>query len=150
MFHNLQNAPEDSRGIVLYIRESLKASLCDDFTSDFSENVIVECTQADGEKLLIRLIYRRSKGTKENTAHLNKLVKEFSERRTKNKLLMGDFNFPKINWNTESCNASEQHPATQFLTAIKDAYLVQNQKTPTRFRQGKKMLLIWFLQTPKT
>ena len=138
MFHNLQNAPEGSRAIVLYVRESLKASLCDDFTSDFSENVIVECTQADGEKLLVGLIYRRTKGSKENTAKLNKLVKEFSNRGTKNKLLMGDFNFPEINWNTETSNVSENHPATQFLTAIKDAFLIQNQKTPTRFRQGQK------------
>ena len=138
MFHNLQNSSEEDRGVVLYVKSSLKASLCDDFRTVFAENVIVECTQNDGEKLFVGLIYKRTKGTNENTANLNNLLTEFSDHGAKNKLLMGDFNFPEIDWNTEICETSKNHPAAKFLKATKDAFLIQNQKLPTRYRKGQK------------
>ncbi|KAA0186305.1 hypothetical protein HAZT_HAZT005123 [Hyalella azteca] len=51
---------------------------------------------------------------------------------------MGDFNFPEINWVTERCEAGPNHIASQFLKTVKNCFLIQHQREPTRFREGEK------------
>ncbi len=55
---------------------------------------------------------------------------------------MGDFNYPDIDWNTESCRASENHPSTQFLKTCKDQFLIQHQKEATRYRVNQTPSLV--------
>ena len=51
---------------------------------------------------------------------------------------MGDFNFPTIIWRQGESGAGLDHPATKFLNATKDAFLLQHQTVPTRHREGQK------------
>ena len=134
-FHNLN---EEGRGIVLFIHNKLQPSLCTTISNDFSEHIITECKLQNNEKLLICLVYRRQDLPKENADNLNTLLEQISSYKATHKLIFGDFNYPELNWNTETSNASEQHIATKFLQATKDALLIQHQKTPTRFREGQR------------
>ena len=69
---------------------------------------------------------------------LNILLEHISQYKTSSKLIIGDFNFPEIDWELETCKVSENHIASRFLKATKDALLIQHQKSPTRFREGQK------------
>jgi hypothetical protein len=51
---------------------------------------------------------------------------------------MGDFNFPELDWNNEKSDAGPGHPATLFLKATKDTFLLQHQKLPTWYREGQR------------
>jgi len=48
-------------------------------------------------------------------------------------LVCGYFNYPDINWTTNSCG---NHCSKLFLDAVQDMYLFQHVETPTRFVQN--------------
>ena len=136
MFHNLQ---EEGRGIVLYVHNKLQPSLCSNIKSDFSEHLVVETKLNEGNgNLLICLVYRRQDLPKDNCDKLNALFETLSQHKAMHKLIVGDFNFPELDWITETSKASENHVATKFLKATKDSLFFQHQKTPTRYREGQR------------
>ena len=52
--------------------------------------------------------------------------------------ILGDFNFKEINWDLFNCNVNETQPAYKFLECVRDCYLFQHVKHPTRFRDGQE------------
>jgi hypothetical protein len=100
----------------------------------------VECTNEDddGKPFLLGLIYRSPNSDEENNQKLNALLLEAAELFPSRLCIAGDFNYPGINWTLEQSEAGPNHAATHFLKASKDAFLIQHQKDPTRFRQGQK------------
>lgn len=135
MFHNLQ---DEGRGVVLFIRQKLKPSLCNDITNSFSEKIIVECMISEGKTLLISLIYRRQDLPVSNAEKLNDLFEILAQRKATHKVVIGDFNYPQIDWHTESSTVSNDHIASKFLKASKDSFFYQHQITPTRHRVGQR------------
>ena len=81
IFHNLE---ERGRGLLLYVKDTLKPSLCQDFTSEYSEKLFVECAINDNESLLIGLIYRSpdDPNAKDNAEKLNKLFEIISTKKS--------------------------------------------------------------------
>ena len=51
-----------------------------------------------------------------------------------NLLMIGDFNYPEINWNEETCTRNDSHHASIFLEFWADNYLKQLVRQPTRYR----------------
>ena len=47
---------------------------------------------------------------------------------------MGHFNLREINWSLGETSVGEEHIATLFLESIRDSYLFQHVREPTRFR----------------
>ncbi|KAL8594440.1 hypothetical protein ACOMHN_018148 [Nucella lapillus] len=136
LFHTLE---QDGRGICLLIHKDLKPVVCDRVdTSAFREALFVECTTAGNSSLLVGLIYRSPSSSHENTSELNALLGKATEAATQDLLLIGDFNFPSIDWKQEISEVGPEQPATLFLKATQDAFLVQHQKDPTRYREGEK------------
>ena len=136
VFHNLGN---EGRGVALYVHNKLKPSLYTDIKNEFEEKIFVECKVADGGILLVGLIYRcQSDQHEEETAkRLNELFELVSKEKATHKLIMGDFNFPQLDWEREMSKASENHIASKFLEATKDNFFYQHQKTATRYRKGQ-------------
>ncbi|KAL8609449.1 hypothetical protein ACOMHN_037971 [Nucella lapillus] len=136
LFHTLE---QDGRGICLLIQKDLKPVVCDRVdTSAFREALFVECTTAGNSSLLVGLIYRSPSSNHENTSELNALLGKATEAATQDLLLIGDFNFPSIDWKQEISEVGPEQPATLILKATQDAFLVQHQKDPTRYREGEK------------
>ena len=73
-----------------------------------------------------------------NNVNLFKLLREVSENRYSHKLIMGDFNFPEIDWLDQSTSVSETHIASRFLENIRDCYLYQLVQENTRYRIGQE------------
>jgi len=120
---NLRN--KTGRDVALYIRDNIQANPVD-FKSEFSESVWLSTKLAGGDELLIGCVYRSSSGTGENNENLLKLLSEINGSNFSHILIMGDFNFEKINWNT--CIDFK------FIEKIRDCYLFQHITKPTRAR----------------
>ncbi|CAJ0965440.1 unnamed protein product [Ranitomeya imitator] len=81
----------------------------------------------NGNKILIGVCYKPPNIT-ESMESL--LLKQIDEAATHNEVLvMGDFNYPDINWETETC---ETHKGNRFLLITKKNYLSQLVQNPTR------------------
>ena len=80
---------------MLYTRETLSASLCDNLTGAGCEAVFVKvvCWQAE---LIIGVCYRCPCCSEQEQNNLFNALKELQNKRV---LIMGDFNYPNIDWN---------------------------------------------------
>jgi hypothetical protein len=137
LFHNLD---QDGRGICLHIQGDLKPAPSA-IKSDFQEAVFVDCKVSQDETLTVGLVYRSPNSSDDNNEKLNTTMVKIAESKPNHLIILGDFNFPEIDWQEEKCTASANHPATKFLKATRDAFLTQHQTTPTRFRQGQRPTL---------
>ena len=70
-------------------------------------------------------VYRSPNSTTENDVLVNELLSRMSEGRS-HIWVVGDFNCPEINWITESTSRDLNHPASLFMEAIRDSFLVQH------------------------
>jgi hypothetical protein len=85
--------------VVLYIKETLQATLKPDLTnSGFQESIWCE-VHSDQAAILVGLIYRCPSSAVINNGNLLKLISMAVQQcRRKILLIMGDFNYPEINF----------------------------------------------------
>ena len=137
-FHNLE---KEGRGVALYAREEMRASICEGLGTNFEEAVFIECKSRENT-LRIGVIYRSPSSDTDNNDGLNRLIGEVTADNPDNLLILGDFNFKEIDWQNGKCNTLPTHPAHKFLLACKNAFLIQNQTEITRFRKGEEPSLL--------
>ena len=63
-------------------------------------------------------------------------------------MIMGDFNFTNINWETISMHESENSDTYLFLEGIRDTYLYQHTFEPTRGRMSNEPHIFDIILTP--
>ena len=137
IFHNLD---EEGRGICLYVKHELKPALLE-LDQKGQECIFTRCNLVEGESLVLGLVYRSPSSSSENNEKLNRTLMDISDTKPTHVAIVGDFNYPEINWAQERSNASENHPATKFYKATKDSFLIQHQMQPTRYRDGQNPTL---------
>ncbi len=129
---NIDN--KKGRGMIVYTRSSLNAAKIE-ISSDFDEVVWVELQLNGHDSLLIGLFYRSGSGTESNNTMMRELISQAMTRKHTYTCLIGDFNYPDINWNLLSPGTdnslSEEH---KFLECIQNNYLTQHITRPTRVR----------------
>ena len=80
---------------------SLKASKVEWFTNiTLHESTWCEISLGRNDKLLLGLIYRSPSSNEENNRHLRELIDVSAKLKYSHYLLMGDFNYKDINWET--------------------------------------------------
>ena len=99
----------------------------------FEECVFTEVQLNNSDKLLTGLIYRSDSGTSENNENLIKLLEEVSNSGYTHTLLMGDFNYPNINWDSMHV-PNENSTEMAFIECLQDNFLLQHVDRPTRWR----------------
>ena len=88
--------------------------------------------------LLLGGIYRSpSKDITTSTKDLCALLKIVTDTNPSHLIILGDFNYPEINWNYTISRAAENHPSNMFLNSIQDSLLYQHVTQPTRHRLGE-------------
>ena len=102
-------------GVLLYIKSELNATEMK-MTSKFSDQVWCKISITNGDELLIGVVYR-SPNNRENDNSLCNLIGEVGGRPL---LLMGDFNYPDIDWSIP-CGMSTV--SQQFVDSTEDAFL---------------------------
>ncbi len=132
LFDNLDT---EGRGVGIYVHNSLSAvRLSGPVFDAFSESVWVSIRMSDNKSLIVGCIYRSPNSSTENDDHLHNLFRYVEAYRASHKLLMGDFNYPAIDWST--LTASGSGSAEKFLEAVNDSFLHQHVSAPTRYRIG--------------
>ena len=126
------------RGIIIWVKNNLDCNpACID--SPFCESVWLDLKVGGSLHLLIGCVYRSPNSTNENTAALLSLVRGLPQRKYTHLLMMGDFNYPGIDWSSYSTNNAD---AQEFLDSCQDSYLYQHILLPTRGRLGHNPSLL--------
>lgn len=129
---------ENSRGVVIYVREGLNADYCSSVANkDFKESVWCELRINKTEKLLIGGVYKSPNSDAVNHVALNRMITQAVELDYKNTIIVGDFNFPEVNWDSWTVNRNENHVSFHFVECIRDNYLFQHVDFNTRYREGQ-------------
>ena len=126
-------------GVLLYIHNDLQAVRCKELScTDFESSIWCEVKLNNKDTLLVGVCYRSPNSPDKNNHELLEQLKKTDKVNASHKLIMGDFNFKEIDWDTLQVQASDNHPATAFFDVTQDLYLVQHVNFPTRFREGQK------------
>jgi hypothetical protein len=136
-------------GLALYVRNSLEATLnCTLMESGFKEAIWCNVSLQTG-KLLVGLCYQNPLSSDENDEELRKLLDlACSESyRDKHLLIMGDFNYPGIDYNKETTKEGDTAASTKFLHKTQDLCLVQNVTGNTRFRINQQPSMLDYVFT---
>ena len=124
----------------MYVHQSLQATAHQDLNaSDFESAIFCEIKLNDKDNLLVGVYYRSPNSTDENNSKFYDLLKQHENVKCTHTLLIGDFNFPEINWINCQVTASDSHPASVFYDIVQDLYLFQHVDFPTRYREGQNL-----------
>jgi len=126
MFRCDRNTENRGGGVLLYVRDSLKATEVH-IKSGFGEHVWCQI----GE-LTVGVIYRSNNSRivgQENNNNLFKLLREVCQKPV---LILGDFNYPDIDWSTYTALSSASHDCCEFINTVEDCFLTQHVSCPTR------------------
>ena len=118
------------RGIITYIKDNL---IVNEITmeTNYEESMWVDIKVHDNRSIKIGTVYRSPNSSKANNKKLLKLIKESETKKSANRVIVGDFNYPDIQWPLENSNNKYDHP---FISCISDCFLSQHIEQPTRAR----------------
>ena len=119
------------RGVGIYVRNELDSSPTN--FSQFKENIFVNIKHCGTTKFLIGNIYRSPNSDLPNDSDLHDLINSVSSLNNTQFILVGDFNFPDIDWDTWSSTHGSS-PGCAFIDVLRDNMLLQHVNIPTRAR----------------
>ena len=131
------------RGICIYVKKGLTAQEVK-IHDLFEENLNLLINLNKGDKILISAIYRSPNSDRSNNDELNNYINELDKFSASHKLVVGDFNFPTINWTEKT---APDGTAQAFLESIEETYWTQHIVEPTRKRGSDNPSLLDLLFT---
>ena len=134
MFYSNIN-PKDGRGVLVYAKTELEATPVI-FHEEFRESVWISVPVGSGskDKMLIGCVYRSPNSSEVNNDNLLRLINDANNTSFSSVLILGDFNFPHIDWELEQTSTGGTCATSKFLETVKDNFLIQHVKVPTRGR----------------
>ena len=98
-------------GLLVYTKAGIKILSSDKFSTNEFNQFCCFSVQTKGEPLTIILVYRPPGAGQENTHHLCEIMKNLDKRT----IMLGDFNFPEINW-ANNTSAARGRPVMEVAT----------------------------------
>ena len=125
-------------GVLLLVCCGLDVQECEELNAvEFEDSVwCMVRPQNMQEQILVGVCYRSPSSNEVNN---NKLIKQISwavEKHATSFLLMGDFNYSQINWESGVISAGDESPSSIFYQSMHDNFLCQHVLFPTRYREG--------------
>ena len=128
------NQASKAGGVLLYVIETLPAPNQLFFNSLHTADYAacqVQLTEYNWVKVI--LIYRSPNSLKPiQNSIIDFLRKDISYDDFGKLIIAGDFNYPEIDWIHETASSKARANEKQFFEAVRDAYLIQHVKEPTR------------------
>ena len=87
--------------------------------------------------MLIGAIYRSPNSNVANSRQLIELINTAVGLKYDYTVLVGDFNYPNINWKDWTTPFNHTHPEFQFIECLRDNFMNQYISKPTRYREGQ-------------
>ena len=117
---NIDDQEDSNRGIVIYVKEELSHQVGNIyFKTDFNEQVWISIKLKKSDELIFGCLYRSPKPNTDNHSSLLKLIEEATQRNSSHMVLVGDFNYPGIDWNNLTATRIEEK---QFLESVCDNF----------------------------
>ena len=143
---------DQGRGIVILAHVSIRHLVAEVKSPiNFNEACIVEVQLMGADLLAFACIYRspsKSVSSADNNNILLSLIKSISlDKKYSHKCLVGDLNFPTINWENWTTPHIEGSTEEEFLNALRDSFLHQHVEEPTRCRGADDPSLIDLILT---
>ncbi len=95
------------------------------FSTISKENIWCTLKLKDNDILLLGCIYRSPSTNNDNTQRLCNLLQEVDEINLSHLLIVGDFNFPEVDYSKYHSNAPQNHRSHIFINKILDIFLYQ-------------------------
>ena len=125
-------------GTIIYMKDELNAVENSTLSnSNFEEAIFCNFVANNGERVLVGCVYRSPSSGDENFENLTKLLKDEELTKFDKICIMGDFNLPFINWEGSNTNTR----AVTFVECLRDSFLEQMVKLPTRRRSNNRPTL---------
>ncbi len=124
---------ESGRGIGVYVKKTLSAVEVV-YNEQYKESIWCEISLNIKDKLVIGCVYRSPSNPLEDIHKLTATLNNVIVQGYTHVLILGDFNLKEIDWKTQTTDKNENHPSTIFLETIRDLFLHQHVKEPTRMR----------------
>ena len=123
-------------GVMLFVKSNINVIECPELNA-FTFGESVWCILKPGKtRILIGLCYRSPASTQENNENLIELFKKAYTMNVTNILIMGDFNYGRINWADGTVPGSQEGDAVKFFEMTQDLLLHQHVDFPTRYQEG--------------
>ena len=128
---------DTGRGMLLFIKNDIKYKLVGIslFTDSVPQEVIAcQVVTNNSNSLSIACVYCSPNSTADNTNSLNQSLRALAKRYCSNLIVLGDFNYPEIDWTYCTTTANTNDPNFMFLDTIRYCFLQQYVKSPTSGR----------------
>jgi hypothetical protein len=112
-------------GVILYIKNEITSYECNDLNQSESESIWCTLKVDNTTSLTVGVCYRSQAASEQELKELFRTIETASKGSV---LIMGDFNYPKIDWNTLECDST----GIRFRDLLLDNYLCQHVTEPTR------------------
>ena len=124
MYRKDRSSSTRGGGVILYVNESLSSNVCFEAYCKNCEAVFCKILPIKGREIVIGVCYKSPSALLVEVNSLFDVVKEASMH---NAVIMGDFNYPGINWDSYDSDAH----GLDFLHFIQDCFLHQHVNTAT-------------------
>ena len=130
----------NKRGICIYAKPHISITVLD-YTYDFQEYIWCSVSLSKGEHFLLCCIYRSPSSADANDLKLCSMLEDVLHTNYSDTILVGDFNFGCIKWETKS-TIMRSVSADLFLDTIGNLFLEQLVNEPTRIRNEQTSSLL--------
>ena len=83
-------------------------------------------------------IYRSPSSDSDNNQNLKELLRCVTDTGVCDIIIVGDFNYPNIDWNSHIATDSEHSESDQFIECTRNCFLIQHVDKPTRYRGDQR------------
>ena len=129
IFRTDRSTGQRGGGTLLMVKQELRASEAVFGDNSFSDQTWCRIETAGCRDFFLGICYRSPTDTAQSDENGRQLVELIGSMKGKSFMLMGDFNYPDIDWEHFQCRSSD---GQQFLDSVEDAFLTQHVTGPTR------------------
>ena len=112
-------------GVLIYVKDCFCAYECDDLNKFKCEAIWINLKLSSKNTVLIGVCYRSPNAVDQEIIELFSAVQTAAKTHA---IILGDFNYPGIDWSTLQCEPSSK----PFLDLVHDCFLHQHVEKPTR------------------
>ena len=134
----------EGRGVALYVRDSVKSGDLK-LTTSSKSSTWCEVKLKNKDRLVIGLVYRSPNTTDEENNKLIDMVTEVVNMKPSHLMIMGDLNYPGIEWSTMMSTGSMQE--CEFLESFRDWFLFQHSTQPTHYTAKQRANILDVVMT---
>ena len=124
----------EDRGVCLFVKDGFDIVRLTEIEKIFQPSIFCKITPKGGKDSIIFGVVYRSPSYDNNAIICEQLHKLYKDIRDQQVIVVGDYNYPEINWKDDKCNTKDTHPAWKFLDVIHENFIFQNVTEPTHHR----------------